>query len=91
MNQPKPNKLCVGCKALLLLRNMSDGRRRRIYNTYECKFTPSGVKRIPNCPCTNCLVKVTCIELCLPLTIICNTRYSRDEFYNLTRVNEGKD
>jgi hypothetical protein len=87
MTKPKPTKLCTGCRSNLLLENMTDSGRR--YNTYECKFTPSEIKRIPRCPCTNCLVKVTCFNLCYKLEKICKEKYPTDKTY--IEVKEGDE
>lgn len=87
MIQSKPHKLCIGCKASLLLSQQTSNFE---YLKYECRFTPEGIKRIPRCPCTHCLVKVTCINLCDLLQNICNTKYSTDEKYNRARTGEEK-
>lgn len=87
MTQSKPHKLCVGCKASLLL---SQHTSNFDFSKYECRFTPEGIKRVPRCPCTHCLVKVVCVEVCEKLKDICNTKYSKDKNYNKPSIREEK-
>ena len=88
MTQPKPHKLCIGCKASVRLDNCSP-KNYRDYPMYECRFTPDGTKRIPRCPCTYCLVKVTCHILCDILQAKC-TEYSNYDKYDSPKRGEAK-
>ena len=88
MKIPKPHKLCVGCKACVLL-NYRPPTNRRYYPVYECRFTPDRIKRIPRCPCSYCLVKIMCVNLCDKLQKKCDA-YSDVLYYDLPKRGEAK-
>lgn len=56
----KPNKLCAGCKSSIEVGSLFYDNVLKC----ECFLTPEGVKRIPRCPCTHCLIKCMCNKTC---------------------------
>lgn len=56
----KPNKLCAGCKSSIEVGSLFYDNVLKC----ECFLTPEGIKRIPRCPCTHCLIKCMCNSVC---------------------------
>lgn len=41
-------------------------------NNYTSQCRIKNKKKDKDCPCTNCLVKITCINVCIPYTRLVN-------------------
>lgn len=64
--------------------------RIRYGHKKECKLTPSGLKEIDDCPCKECLVKVSCSLTCYDLVKIVNIMTKKYRLGRYLKVNSPK-
>ena len=85
-------KKCNGCHAKIYYKdefersNFSEWHKKQLHREYGygkwnwiCRYPSSGRRTFRNCPCSRCLLKPTCTELCTEMEFLVYGPRSEEE------------